>query len=492
MTTQFRKLICCLVVLAVHIPASADSSPLIIRNVAVVNIEKGKIETDKNVYVDGDRIHSVTDVGAALPDTPAELRVVDGTGKYLIPGLWDMHTHIASDTISRKSVLPVFIAHGVTGIRIMLGDCPAPCAQYDAPIETIRQWQTDIAANSQVGPRLSAASFTVGSAHPDTEKTDPWRPSTPEEARSFVEMEASRGVDMIKVHNLVSRPVYFALAEAAEAHRLDLVGHVPQSVTASEAARAGQKSIEHLFGVLEECAGSSTAERARLRKQMAGDTDTAYQAVKEMARLYDSEQCHSLFTTFVESETWQVPTLVIFNHERAHSWPDNPNNRYIAEPLRTKWKDWQQWELEFFGASPDSSWLRTALARITDEMQAAGVGILAGTDANWWGIYPGSSLHEELELLTRAGLSPAEALRSATLNPAIYFGRADELGTVGAGKYADLVLLDANPLEDIRNTRKIHSVLFSGRVYGRQKLDQLLSQAERFVANENTGIRAKL
>ncbi len=457
--------------------AVAMPAPVVIRDVTVVNVERGIVEPGKDVVIQGDKIASVEKSSQA---TPRGAQIIDGSGKYLIPGLWDMHTHTASDTISRESILPVFIAHGVTGIRIMLGDCPEPCARYDAPISTIRQWQADILANRQVGPRLSSASFTVGASAPDQEEHDPWRPATAEEARSFVAMGAGRGVDMIKVHNLVPRPVYFALAEAARERQLDLVGHVPRSITASEAARAGQKSIEHLFGILEECAGQSPAIRDRLRQQLNGDT--AYSALKEMSRRYDSSQCRKLFKTFVEQGTWHVPTLVLYRHERVHSWPANPDNRYIAAPLLEEWKDWQAWELAFFGESPDSAWLQAALARVTDEMQAAGVGILAGTDANWWGIYPGSSLHEELALLADAGLSPAEALRAATLNPAAYFGRSSELGTVEAGKYADLVLLEANPLESITNTRHIHTVLFNGEIYGSSAIGQLLSEAERFAS----------
>ncbi|SHE61002.1 Amidohydrolase family protein [Microbulbifer donghaiensis] len=461
-------------------PALGQQAPAIaIENVSIIDIATGSIGEHRRVLIEGNRITAISSAGSE-PLLEAT-QVLDGSGKFLIPGMWDMHAHIGSDEMSRKSILPMFIAHGVTGLRILQGDCPEPCDAVDAPIAQIRQWQKDIESSRQIGPRMFSSSYIVGSSPADPRETDPWRPSTPDQAQAFVQMEAARGVNFIKVHNLVARDVYFALAAEAQKQQIGLVGHVPGAITATEASNAGQESIEHLFGVIEECTGGGKQIRDDLRVKLQGDVDLANAALQEMIRRYDARRCKGLFATFEANETWHVPTLIIYNHERVHTWPLDPKNQYVSAKLRDQWLQWQDWELAFFGKDPDSSKLRNLLGRIVFEMEQAGVGLLAGTDANWWGIYPGYSLHEELEQLVGAGLTPFQALRTATLNPAIYLNLQNEMGTVEVGKIADLVLLEGNPLDEIRNTRRIHAVVANGRLFTKADIEVLSSDVVNYV-----------
>jgi imidazolonepropionase-like amidohydrolase len=259
---------------------------------------------------------------------------------------------------------------------------------------------------------------------------------------------------LFKVHDQLSRETYFAVIDEAKRQRLPVEGHVPPSITAAVASRAGQKSIEHLTGV----------------------TDT------------------SAFADFVANRTWQCPTLVMRHHYALlndQSFASDPRLKYVKPSWRSRWlrmtKEAASWPAEESAKRKETIRKEDALV---GAMQRAGIGILAGTDdANPY-VMVGFSLHDELELLVGSGLTPTEALQTATRNP----GRFLDLnaGTIESGALADLVLLDRNPLESIGNTRAIRAVIANGRFYDRRALDQLLDMIAR-AASENrlmsTGLR---
>ncbi len=413
---------------------------LAITHVTAIDATGRQARPDMTVIIVGDHIQRIGKTRKIK--TPQAARTIDATGKFLIPGLWDMHVHVGEDDFDKAGYLPLFITQGVTGIRIMDG----------APAHHL--WRKQIEDGMLVGPRMVIASPIIDG--PQTFLSDIVIVGNGVEARAAVRKAKRDGADFIKVYDNLTRDSYFALVNEARHLNLPVEGHVPTSITAAEASQAGQKSIEHLTGLDE---AKSDLKRAQ-----------------------------TLFRLFKKNQTWQCPTLIM-RHSYAFlndsNFPADPRLKYVKPSWRKRWlrmaKEAESW-------SADEVAKRKELIRKEDnlvgEMQRAGVGILAGTDdANPFS-FPGFSLHDELGLLVKAGLTPREALKTATLNPARFFNKPDLLGTIEKGSIADLVLLDADPLEDIHNTKKINAVIANGRLFDRKTLDEMLAQIE-VLSNKN-------
>lgn len=424
---------------------TSDAPGLAFTHVNVVDVESGRVLPDKTVLIAGNRIATVG--RAADVRVPRGAQVVDGSGKYLIPGLWDMHSHVVG---FGPMALRLYLPHGVTGVRDMGAERFAKA----------KAWRDSIAAGLLLGPRMRIASPVVENprwlafARRMGEQAGvPWTlyerfgPSTPEEALRWVDSVAALGADHIKVRNWPDTTTGRALVARARERGLPVVGHANEPFP-----RMGITSYEH--GIWPPLKGSDAAR-------------------------------DSLWRQFVASGAAFVPTLV--------TWPirlDTPDTllaklssgripglRYVPAETVRKWRD------DLLGLKQESprDWTNIYRANLRDvaEMHRAGVAMMAGTDIGAPLLVPGFSLHDELALLvSAAGLTPLQALQAATLTPARVLGLADSLGSVEAGKIADLVLLDANPLEDIRNTRRIHAVVANGRLLDRTTLDRLLAEAE--------------
>lgn len=387
------------------------------------------------------------DRGAANSGKPAPgVRVIDATGEFLIPGLWDMHVHLDSE----GSELRTLAANGITGIREM----------YSAiPIATLGAWRA-----RPENPRIAAAGFldgplmlTSGPARPDA-----YAVGNAEEARQAVGLLRARGADFLKVYNSLPREAYFAIAEESKRLGIPFAGHVPEAVSPAEASDAGQHSQEHLINILLAC--SSREEELRAQR-IAAMNDPAISPVERALQLgfpdpqglfdtYDEAKAAALFKTFVKNQTWHTPTLALLQS-------------FLADQDRTRRLLYMQ-DLPpqvFDGWMARISALLDRYKKLVRDMHRAGVEFLAGTDSGPNNPVPmGIGLHDELELLVESGFTPMEALQTATRNPARYFGRLEDMGTIEPGKLADLVLLTANPLDDIRNTRKIAVVILRGRI----------------------------
>jgi len=340
---------------------------------------------------------------------PEGTQVVDATGKFLIPGLWDMHGHLTDAT---EDAFPLLIMNGVTGVRDMGGDL----AQID-------RWRLEIESGARVGPHIiRAGPFVDG---PKEGVTNRLTVRTPEEARQAVRILKAKGVDFIKVHNALPPEAFFALMDEAHKKHIPVAVHLPKGVSSAEASDAGAASLEHV---------ETMSESAMWRK--GATAKTAEQAVDEIL----GPAGQDLFRRFVKNGTWYVPTLVAY--ERGFVlWSNDPES--LIPRLQIHEKNIQ----------------------IVRKMHKAGVQIMAGSDFSDWAIVPGIDLHNELALLVEAGFTPMEALQTATLNPAKFLGKTDTYGTIQLGRAADLVLLDMNPLEDISHTRKIHAVVLGGKFY---------------------------
>jgi len=445
--------------------ADSSSRPLILAHVTVIDTAGGPARPDATVVVRDHRIVAIAPAGEIRAS--ADDQVVDATGKFLIPGLWDMHVH----TGQRDVYLPLYVASGVTGVRDMGGDLEEPTGDLSTRYVSLRLWREAIEEGSLMGPRIVAAGFQLdGFAWPGNVPA-----ADAVEGRQAVDALRKIGVDFVKVKSFLPREAYFAIAAEAARQNLPLAGHVPNAVRAAEATDAGQKSIEHLTGVARGC---SRVEREVMEEMAAAfaarDRNRYGLAESRAIDTFDGEIAAALFARFVRNGTWQVPTLVELRRSALGAAGDQPsaNERYLPKALR------ERWAREGGAGSPDGPRLFDHEMALVRRMHEAGVLLLAGTDSANAFVVPGFSLHDELTLLVEAGLRPLEALQAATLGPARYLGRERELGTIEAGKLADLVLLDANPLDDIRNTARILAVVANGRYLSRADLDGLLGRVE--------------
>jgi hypothetical protein len=440
---------------------------LILTSVNVVDVRAGVVLPKMTVVVRDGKIDAVAK-GEFVSHEPGA-QVVDATGKYLIPGLWDMHVHSAGGPAApwdEKVILPLYIANGITGVRDMGGD-----------LDLLQKRRSKIETGELVGPAMVfGGPFLEGGKAQDF--TIPI--NTPEEARQAVDTLERRDVDFIKVLSNVPREAYFAVAEEARKKKLPFVGHVPESVSASEASEAGQRSMEHAADVLLACSSKETELRRRRSEAREQNDGKAYTAAgQEILATYAAGKARSLFAEFVKNDTWQVPTLVWWDATsrlREASLAD-ARLRFVPGWAR---KEWDPEKLKREITPEHGAALQKATAsyiELVREMHRVGVPILAGTDSPDPFVFPGFSLHEELELLVQAGLTPAGALRAATLAPMEFLQRSDR-GVVEKGRVADLVLLDGDPLQDIRNTRKIMGVIVGGRYFSRKDLNQMLAQTE--------------
>src|SRR5258708_2407440 len=340
---------------------------------------------------------------------PKQVRVVDCRGKFLIPGLWDMHVHIAG----HDNALGLLLASGVTGARDMGGD-----------VAELAESRRRIVSGKMAGPRLLFAGPLL-KGPPSESDSETWVIRSADEGRHAVDLLVKQHVDFIKVHDGLSRDAFVAIADAAKAKGLTFVGHVPASMTPAEVSNLGQKSIEHLEFLPKPCLALF---------------DPVARAARRIPPGCDPKALAALLQLFAKNGTWLDPTIQSF--------------RYFAPA---------QWDVIFAGFREVAILIRQNHVRI-----------LTGTDWSDFleekGAPPGGSLHDELSLLVDAGFTPAEVLRAATWNPALFLGLSDSLGTIEAGKFADLVLLEANPLQDIHNTRGIVAVISEGRYLDRHAL----------------------
>jgi imidazolonepropionase-like amidohydrolase len=449
------------------------SKALVLSRVTVIDVAAGRVKPEMTVIIAGDRIEAVGP-SSRVP-TPDNALVVDVSGKFLIPGLWDAHYHLAhefSANWARDVSLPLLVANGITGVRDMGGD-----------FELIKALRKEIAAGTIPGPRINAAGPQLTGTSKDSVQF--LASNNAEAARRSVIYLKQAGVDFIKVQSLVPRDAYFAIADEAKRQGLSFVGHVPELISAVEASDAGQRSMEHSMGIWQSC---STAE-PELRKSMTDALkDTKTTPLYIFARMsfglpprgtldtFSDAKASQLFKRFARNGTAQVPTLVeeqSFALVVSNRLMDQRGMNLVPPSMQ------KPWDLPNL-LTPLSAEDRQDLVKIVPmmldvvgRMHRAGVRILAGTDAPWL-VVPGFSLHDELFLLVKAGLTPADALRAATSDTAQFLGLQNSLGTVETGKLADLVLLDANPLEDIRNTQRISGVFIQGHYFDRQALDGLL------------------
>jgi imidazolonepropionase-like amidohydrolase len=470
-------------------PGSFAITGVTIVDVAAPNAT-GALKANQTVVVIGDRIAAVG--AASATRVPADARRIDGRGKFLIPGLWDMHVHLMNAEERVEYFPALFIVNGVTGIRDMGAALPPA---------RIREIRASIDRGDTIGPRLAAVADTILEG-PRGRAAGPFTRVTNEtEARAAVDGHKNDGADFIKVYNGLPRELYLAIVDEAKRVALPVSGHVPASMSASELSDLGQRSIEHSGSTGSspaELLMSCSSEEAELRRAWAalGRYDGPPQGMRayveeiyrtteaRAASTYDERKAADLFARFVRNGTWHVPTLVVDGPVTADQTTlgQQPRLKYMRPAAREQWQRDQQQRMDATGGVDAWKPRVERRLRLIGDMHRAGVSLLAGTDANNPYVVPGFSLHDELALLVRAGVTPLEALRTATLNPARFLNATDRFGSIERGKIADLVLLDANPLRDITATQRIHAVISNGRHLPRATLDVMLADVERIVS----------
>ena len=406
-------------------------------DVTVIPMDRERSLPNQTVVVRGDRI---VEIGpASRVKVPAGGVRVDGRGKYLIPGLAEMHAHIpggqAADSVVERTLF-LYVSGGITTIRGMLG--------HPRHLEL----RARAARNELVSPTIYAAGPSING------NTVP----TPEAATKAVTEQKAAGYDLLKIHPGVSRVAFDTLVATARRVGIPFAGHVPEDVGVAHAIEAGYASIEHLDGYLE----------AMLRDGAAGKPSESAFFAMNLGDQVDEAKMPALVRATKAAGVWNVPTQVLMDNlvtvGSAQELAARPEMRYVPATTVAEWSEAKNTMIQETGSTEVSARRMIEVRRkLIKALHEAGAGLLLGSDApQVWNV-PGFSTHRELESLVAAGLTPWQALETGTRSMAVYFGTLKESGTVEAGKRADLVLLDADPLSDIRNTTKRAGVMLRGR-----------------------------
>jgi hypothetical protein len=363
------------------LPNKDIASPIVFDHVTVIDVAGGPVLTDRIVIISGDSIAAVAASGSI--EIPKDAQVVDGRGKFLIPGLWDMHTHIAgisaNPTWAKDTLIPLLVANGITGIRDMGGD-----------LDALENWRREIESGTLVGPRIVAAGpmlLPARAARIAAEPPDPaiLRIGTIEEARSAVDNLQKRGADFVKIID-VSRDVYFAVAVESMKIGIPFAGHIPWEVNATEASNAGQKSIEHIIysSLALDCSAQEKDLRQKITEAAAKhDEKAAAELSDEANRTFSPVKAAILWETFKKNGTWLTPTLfsISVNANRLENSPDDPQLEYLPTSLR---KEWAPKKSPSQDDRDTAAWWQRQFEndrKLTGEMHRAGVRMLAGSDS---------------------------------------------------------------------------------------------------------------
>ncbi|HET6629501.1 MAG TPA: amidohydrolase family protein [Woeseiaceae bacterium] len=478
--------------------AAADAATEIV-NVRVVDVRNGSISEPSLVRIENGRIEAIS----RLPDGREKTGdFIDGTGKYLVPGFWDMHAHVNNGVLASEWMFPLLVAYGVTGVRDMLGDCWAPGC--DENIDHLREVQAAIASGAVIGPRILAiGSDLVGGPRAAYEGLPEWAaPLTGDQGRKLADIAQERGVDFIKVYDTLPRKAWFALMAEARRIGIPVAGHVPKSVSMLEAIEAGQISIEHAKYPAIDCSAFAPVFRGVFSRWAAGESAWIYGSwaddpagthnlggyYQHVLASFDGELCEHIISEFAASDAYYVPTLITRRFEALAddaAFLDDARLGFVPQKLREEWQaDSDAYKEQFGDPAEKHAYLEfyRLARRLVGDIHRAGVPVLIGTDTPDSYSFPGSGYHEELLQMQAAGLSNTDILRAATYDAAEVLGMEDFFGSVDVGKVADMVLLEANPVADIANASRIAGVFLEGRFLDARMLQGLRDRARSFAA----------
>ncbi|WP_046244022.1 amidohydrolase family protein [Hymenobacter terrenus] len=451
-------------------PTKLEIYDVVINHVAVVDVLTGQLRPNRVVAISRGKI---VEVAPADKDSYAARQYVNGNGRYLIPGLWDMHVHFrGGDSLiaANKKSLTLFLAHGITTVRDAGGDLTT----------SVLQWSQDMDAGKMPGPRI----FTSG---PKLDGPGAYWPGsleveTPVQIRKALDSLQRLRVDYVKIYDSkISGQAYLETIRQAQRRGLKTTGHMPYSVTLAQAVKGGLDATEHLYYVFKACSSREDSITALVRNSLKTPQPLGlFATLPAVYDTYSTAAAANLFKLMAARHTAAVPTLYI--QKTLAELAENDHARdtlraYIDPRIQATYaRRLTSARQQSTAAKAFNKKLNTKLMTLVPLMQAAGVTLLAGSDSGPFNsfIYPGSSLQEELVLLVQAGLTPLQALQAATINGAKFMGVAGRTGTIAPGKDADLVLLTGNPLENIGNIRQIDAVISRGKAYPAPALVNLL------------------
>jgi imidazolonepropionase-like amidohydrolase len=467
-----RKVLSVKALLLLSVFAFPQQKRLVLQNLNIVDVEKGGILQNQSVIVTGDRITKIGKSSSIRPQ--GDDSVVNCDGQYLIPGLWDMHTHVWM----AEYYFPLFIANGVTGHRGMLES-----------IFMASQWKKQ----GNTAGTMTPAGFYAGPILDGPKPTWPGSVaiSNPEQGRKAVDsLKNKLHVDFLKVYSGLSKESYYAIADEAKKQQIPFAGHVPNLMTLLECVRAGQRTTEHMMGMIEGASDSSDYYYDVMR---GNKTDTLLRNNRPvrrafLARTFSEKKLATIISELKKNDSWVCPTMTVIRgiaYIKDSALIKDPRLQYALPMFKNMWNPANDFRLrtatdEFFENEKKEFELNK---RILNLLHKGGVKILAGTDTPNPYCFPGFSLHDELQIMVESGFTPLQALQTATLNPAMFFNIRNDYGTVSENKLASLVLLKDNPLTNISNTKSIQAVILRGKFISNNEINELLAKIRKMAGN---------
>jgi Amidohydrolase family len=469
------RIIFCLILFSLFCLHSNSQTFTAIMHVNIVDVKNEKIIPDKTVLINGDKIEKI---GTNLK-LPSNIKIIQGKDKFLIPGLWDMHYHNMDDVsagITDSSLIPLLIANGITGVRDMFG--------FDITLKR----RDSVRDGKLIGPETYVGEMLDGPT-----PIQPFAIPVNDTLRAVVLVDSLKnaGYDFIKVYSLLQREVYFAIAAESKKQNIPFEGHVPQTITPVEAALAGQKSMEHQIGMILLCSSlpdsvKNEYQNILMKILFRGGKDMD-DKLDSLINTFDTVQLNRAANIFIKTGAWYCPTIVTVQNifRRTKNVKEEIKNDSLMQYVAKDSKEaWEQMGARFANFSSEDWNIKLKqlelLNKIVKLLSDKKVNMLAGDDNNNPFCYAGFSLHQELLQLVNCGIRDRDVLKIATYNPAVFFGIEDKFGTVEQGKFANLVLLDANPLNKISNTKKISAVFLRGHYFNRNVLDNLLAGVKEY------------
>lgn len=455
------------------VPDSASHDIIVIQDISVVDVVSGELIQNATVVIEQARITSITTMPPATqkPTTTA----IDGTGKFLVPGLWDMHSHGLK--LSPQLHHPLFIRNGVTSVRDMSGCLSSDDSHWACP-EDRQAWQAMSLTGQAVSPRypLQSSYQTNGGNEVPAGFPDFFRLNSYEDAQKLVSHYVDREVDFIKTYTELTQSQFAYLALTAIEGGISLAGHKPLTVSLEDALEAPMTSIEHGRLFMFECYKSIEDMRNADNPLSLYDAEKIRQIINNQ----DTQKCATAMQALAASNTYWVPTLTTL---KMSAMSRNKNFRQDSRlnqiPYVIKKLLWEQdinraarLGIDAKGLFVHEDYFNHVSQQVNDANRT-GVKLLVGTDNIDTYVFTGSSVHDELEMLVLAGLSPIEALRAATIHAAEFAHMEKDLGTIAIGKIADLMIINGNPLTDINNIREIDGVIFNGQYFDQEALQNL-------------------
>ncbi|MEX0290802.1 MAG: amidohydrolase family protein [Flavobacteriaceae bacterium] len=447
-------------------PTAKQNYDLVLHNGKIIDLVSGEI-SQKHLFITDGRIQKV-----GTSNEPYDAKdIIDLQGRYVLPGFWDNHVHFrGGDSLiaANKNFLRLFIANGITTVRDAGGDLTP----------TVMQWKGQIKTGKLLGPEIFSSGPKIDGVNAS------WAGSLVVEdsldvVNALDSLEAIHA-DYVKLYDSrISGEVYLETIRAAERRKMISSGHMPFTVLLEDAINAGIDGVEHLYYIMKGCSAKETEITARLKAKEIG----FWQAMPLLQTSYNDSTAQNTFALLRANEVFVIPTLHIGKTLSYLDEVDHSSDEYLKYIGPGIQKTYQGRISRALKASPEARENRKELdaffGTLAKSLNDAKVDLLAGSDSGAFNsyTYPGISLHQELQAMVNNGISPLDALKSSAYNGARFLHRTKDYGNIEVGKISDLVILDANPLEDISNTQRIHMVLKRGQVYNSKKLTKLLQEA---------------